>query len=556
MKFLKTIKQSTKTSVFVLVFALTSVFIIGTGSRNFELARNLDIFNTLFRELVVNYVDDISPSELIKTGIDEMLYSLDPYTNFIPESQIEDMRFITTGQYGGIGALIMPRDEYTIIAEPYEGFPAHKAGLLAGDKILEINGQSAAGMAADEVRQLLKGQPGTTLSLTISREGESGRINKDIVREVVQVDNIPYYGMVDPTTAYIRLSSFTQTASREVREAFNDLREKHQVESLILDLRGNGGGLLHEAVNITNFFVPRNQLIVSTKGKLQERNSTHRTLNNPIDLEIPLVVLVNSGSASASEIVAGAIQDLDRGLVVGQRTFGKGLVQNVVNLSYNTQLKVTVAKYYIPSGRSIQAIDYAQRNEDGSVATIPDSLKSPFSTRAGRTVFDGGGIEPDIPVDAPVPGHITRALFSQMMIFDYANDFFRRNKSIAPPGEFRITDDIYQDFVRFVTSRNFHYSTASEGLLNELQKVSRKEKYYHSVQNELDQLQASIMASKEGDFITFRQEIQHILQQEIVARYYHQKGRAISSLTDDPELKVALEVLSNKEQYKRYLAGK
>lgn len=555
MNLLKKIPRKARTALLVVVLAGASVFLMSSGSRNFELAKNLDIFNSLFRELVINYVDDFNPADLMQTGIDEMLFNLDPYTNFIPESQLEDMRFITTGQYGGIGAVIMSRGEYTIIAEPYEGFPAHQAGLLAGDRILQINGRSAKGLSTEDVRQLLKGQPGTTLTVTVEREGENAPLPISMERRVVQVDNIPYYGMVDETTGYIMLNSFTQSASREVREALNHLRSNYPLESLILDLRGNGGGLLHEAVNITNLFIPRNELVVSTRGRIAERNSSHRTLNNPIDTEIPIVVLVNRGSASASEIVAGAIQDLDRGIVLGQRTFGKGLVQNVVNLSYNTQLKVTVAKYYIPSGRSIQAIDYAHRNEDGSVAAIPDSLKTPFKTRKGRTVYDGGGIEPDFPVEAFNPAHITRALFGQLMIFDYANDFYRRNPSISSPSEFRITDEVYQDFISFVNNRNFSYTTASEKALMELKEVSMQEKYFSAIREEYEKLSQGLLRNKDEDLLNFRKEIEMLLREEIVSRYYHQKGRVMARLVDDTELSQAISLLASKDQYRAMLSG-
>ncbi len=555
MKLIRRFHLKTRTTLIILTLAGASLLLMSAGSKNFELAKNLDIFNSLFRELVIHYVDDINPSDLIKTGVDEMLYNLDPYTNFIPESQIEDMRFMTTGQYGGIGAVILSRDGSTMIAEPYEGFPAQKAGLLPGDKILSINDDPVTSFTSDEVSQLLKGQPGTPLSITIEREGEPQPLVKSLEREVVQVKNIPYYGMADETTGYIRLNGFTQNAGREVREAFMDLRSNHQLEGVIIDLRGNGGGLLHEAVNIVNLFVPKNELVVSTRGKIEERNSTHKTLNDPIDTEIPLIVMVNSGSASASEIVAGAIQDLDRGVILGQRTFGKGLVQNVVNLSYNTQLKVTVAKYYIPSGRCIQAIDYANRNEDGSVATIPDSLKVAHKTRKGRTVYDGGGIEPDFMVAAPNPANVTRALYGQLMIFDYANDFYRRNAAIASPEEFTVTDEIYQDFVSFVNQKDFDYLTLSEKLLMDLKKASSEEKYFSAIEEEYEELRQRMMHNKDEDLITFRNEIEELLKEEIVSRYYHQKGRVMAALVDDPDLTQALELFAHDQQYQVLLAG-
>jgi len=555
MNFFRKINAKIRILLIIAILVTSSVLLTAFGSRNFEIAKNLDIFASLFRELVINYVDDVNPAELMKTGIDEMLYSLDPYTNFIPESQIEDMRFMTTGQYGGIGALITTRGQYTIITEPYEGFPANKAGLLPGDRILEISGQSVRGMGSEDVRELLKGQPGTTINLLIEREGEPKPLLKPVTREVVTISNLPYFGMLNENTGYIKLTGFTQNAGREVRDAFIELRQNNKLESIVLDLRGNGGGLLNEAVNITNLFVEKNKLVVSTQGKLVERNTNHRTLNNPIDTEIPLVVLVDRGSASASEIVAGAFQDFDRGVIIGHRTFGKGLVQNVIPLSYNTQLKVTVAKYYIPSGRCIQAIDYAQRNEDGSVAMIPDSLKKAFTTQNGRVVYDGGGIEPDIVMPPQMLSNISIALLTRFLIFDYANHFYRKNSSIPPAGEFEITDAIYNDFVAFLSDKDYEYETRSERLLAELKQASKNEKYFGAIESEYEALRQKIIHNKEEDLITFRGELSELLKEEIVTRYYFQKGRVLATLSNDPEVARALEILSNGNGYRNILAG-
>jgi carboxyl-terminal processing protease len=532
-----------------IAITLTTVFSTAYVSNNFEIVKNLDIFNTMFRELVINYVDEVNTAELIKTGIDEMLESLDPYTNFIPESQIEDYRFMTTGQYGGIGALIMRRGNYIFISETYEGFPADKAGLLPGDKILKINDQEARNRSQEEVSSLLKGQPGTEVVMEIERSGHDEVLTKVLVREVVRIDNIPYYGLLDDKTGYIKLTSFTQNAGREVRDAFNNLRNEHGIENLVLDLRGNGGGLLNEAVNITNLFVEKNKIVVETKGKIRERNTTHRTLNNPIDKEIPLVVLVDRASASASEIVAGAIQDFDRGVIIGQRTFGKGLVQNVVPLSYNTQLKVTVAKYYIPSGRCIQAIDYAQRHEDGSVAAIPDSLKVAFETLRGRTVYDGGGIEPDVFISPMSLSNVSIALLTNFHIFDFANHYYRNKNEILPADQFEITDEIFSDFMKFLEGKDYSYTTESERYIERLKRVTKDEKYHESIEQELNQIKARIQETKKDDLITFRPEIEMMLKNEIVGRYYKQKGRVVSSLNDDPEIKEALRVFQSPETY-------
>lgn len=553
---MKTIRKYYRKPLTIAAFVaivLTSVISTAYVSKNFEIVKNLDIFNTLFRELVVNYVDEINTAELIKTGIDEMLYSLDPYTNFIPESEIEDFRFMTTGQYGGIGALIMRRGDYIFISETYEGFPADKAGLLPGDKIIKINDQSARSRTQEEVSSLLKGQPGTEVVIEIQRGGYEENLVISMEREVVRIDNIPYYGLVGDKTGYIKLTSFTQNAGREVRDAFNNLRNEHNIENIILDLRGNGGGLLNEAVNITNLFVDRNKVVVQTKGKIAERNTTHRTLNNPIDKEIPLVVLVDRASASASEIVAGAIQDFDRGVIIGQRTFGKGLVQNVVPLSYNTQLKVTVAKYYIPSGRSIQAIDYAVRAEDGSVSHIPDSLKVPFETANGRVVFDGGGIEPDIENDPMTLSNISLALLTQFHIFEFANEFYRQNESIPAADQFEITEEIFNEFLKFLEGRDYSYTTESELYVKRLKSIAQKEKYFSSIEQQIKDIEQRIAQSKEKDLITFSDEIKFILKNEIAGRYYKQRGRIISTLSDDPDILEALNLFNNPKKYQALL---
>lgn len=542
-----------KSIFLILVFSSAAVLLTGAGSRNFEVTKNLDIFTTLFRELVVNYIDDFNISEVMKTGIDEMLESLDPYTNFISEAEIEDVRMMTTGQYGGIGARIQLRDDRIMITEPYEGFPAYKAGLLPGDFIIEINNQSLQGRDADEVRTLLQGQPGTTLNLLIERDGN--RWNESIGREVIRVANIPYYGMLDETTAYIKLTGFTRRAGREVRDALLDMKKEHPVESIVLDLRGNGGGLLHEAVNITNLFIEKEKIVVNTRGRLEDRTSVHRTLNDPIDKEIPLIVLVDRASASASEIVAGAIQDYDRGVIVGHRTFGKGLVQNVVPLSYNTQLKITVAEYFIPSGRGIQAINYAERHPDGSVSKIPDSLKVAHKTKGGRIVYDGGGIDPDIEVEQPLQGSITRALRTELMIFDYANHFYRQHDSISEPRAFFITDEIFNDFSKFITQQGFTYETDSERMLSRLQNAAEKEQYYGAMDTQIQSLRSIINEEKSKDLVTFRTEIEHLLRQEIISRYYYREGRVIVSLDDDPDVEKALELLADRNMFQSILAG-
>ena len=542
-----------QTIVMAMVFAIATLVLTSAGSRNFEITRNLDIFSTLFRELVVNYVDDINVSEVMRKGIDEMLESLDPYTVFISEAEIEDARFMTTGQYGGIGARVSERNNRMMIREAYQDFPAYKAGLQPGDIILEINGQSLEGRSEDEVRTFLQGQPGTTINLLFERDGQQSNISLE--REVIRIPNIPHFSMLDENTAYVKLTGFTRRASREVRDALVELKEENEVQHVILDLRGNGGGLLHEAVNIANLFLDKGKLIVNTKGRLEDRTSTHSTLNDPLDREIPLVVLTDRASASASEIVAGAIQDYDRGVVIGNRTFGKGLVQNVVPLSYNTQLKVTIAEYFIPSGRGIQAINYAERRPDGSVAQIPDSLKVAFETLAGRKVYDGGGIDPDIVVDRPERGAVITALQRQFMIFDFANRYYKEHESIEEPTSFHITDAIYADFKDFLEANDFSYETDSERLLNRLKAATERENYYDAVSAEITRLSEIVEQEKTRDLLTFRAEIEQMLREEIVSRYYYRKGRVIVSLDDDPDVERALQLFADRQAYDGILAG-
>jgi len=551
-------KRVVKIGISAIVFLSGTLLLQAQNSnqQGFEIMRNLDIYSTLIKELNQDYVDNINPGNLTEIGIDAMLESLDPYTNYIPESEVEDYKFITTGQYGGIGALIHQQGEYVVISEPYENSPAMKSGLKAGDKILEINGLQAKNKTYDEVSTFLKGQAGTTVNLLIERDGESFPFLKSITREIIKIDNIPYYGFVDPNIGYIKLIGFTQNAGKEVKQAFLKLKETNELKGIILDVRGNGGGLLNEAVEISNIFVERNQEIVSTKGKQTDKNRIHATMNPPVDLNIPVVVMVDNQSASASEILAGAMQDLDRGVILGQKTFGKGLVQNVVPLSYNAQLKITVAKYYIPSGRCIQAIDYSHKNKDGIFAKIPDSLIRSFKTKHGRTVYDGGGIIPDIKTKSRRFSNIAMTLYSKFLIFDYATLFSRQHSTIPPTPEFEITDTIYNDFLAFLSDKKYDYTTRSEQTLDQLKKDAERESYLTAIQQEYDHLKAKMQENKKEDLNKYQDQIRELLKMEIVSRYYYQKGKIQSSLKQDPDIAIAISTLKDPEKYNAILSGK
>lgn len=525
------------------------------GNKDLELVKNLDIYYTLFRELNRYYVDETDPEELVTTSIEAMLSSLDPYTTFIPESGMDDFQFQTTGEYGGIGSLIRRSGSSVMIADPYDGFPAAKAGIRAGDLILKIDGVSTQDMVIESVSDKLKGKPGTELVLTIERYGKVKPLNYRLIREKISIKNVPYYGMIDQGIGYIRISNFTTGAGKEVERALNSLKEEHELKSLVLDLRANPGGLLIEAVRICNIFVDKGEMIVSTRGKMEQWDSEYSTTSEPLDTEIPLVVMVNRGSASASEIVAGALQDLDRAVVIGQRTFGKGLVQTSRPLIYNAQLKVTTAKYYIPSGRCIQALDYSHRNEDGSVGIIPDSLISEYSTKHGRLVYDGGGIEPDFEVQSERLSQITIQLFTQSMFFDFATRYRNTREEIDSPETFSLSDEDYGLFKAFIKEKNFEFQTASEKAFADLMQIAKREKYYALAEDEFSSLEEKLIHNNLKDLETFEKEIRQILQEEIVNRYYFQAGRILAQIQEDVQLEKAKEILNTPGTLKEVLAG-
>jgi carboxyl-terminal processing protease len=552
----ETMKKTKRRIIYAgVIILLLSAGFTSIGNKDLELVKNLDIYYTLFRELNMFYVDDTDPEELVTTSINAMLSSLDPYTTYIPESEMDDFRFQTTGEYGGIGSLIRRSGNYTIIADPYKGFPADKAGMRAGDKILMINGIGVENIPIESVSETLKGKPGTEIDLTIERYGEEEPLDFTLVREKISIPNVPYYGMLDDHTGYISLSNFTTGAGQEVEDALKTLKDQHDLYSLVLDLRGNPGGLLLEAVRVCNLFVDKGELVVKTRGKVKQWDQDYMTLQEPADKDIPLVVLINSGSASASEIVAGALQDLDRAVLVGTRTFGKGLVQTSRPLKYNAQLKVTTAKYYIPSGRCIQALDYTHRNEDGSVGYIPDSLISEYKTRNGRPVYDGGGIQPDFEVESALPAEITLQLYTQNLIFDYATRFRSENERIDPPQIFRISDEDYDLFKTFIEGQDFEFKTSSEKAFDQLVTLAKREKYYDIAEEELSSLEEKLSHNNLKDLVTFQEEIRQILNEEIVNRYYYQAGRIISRNLDDVQLDKALEVLAEPGVVREVLKG-
>ncbi len=547
--------KKTKNLIIALSISASAFLSYGFADNYFELSKNLDIFSTLLKELNTYYVDDTKPGELMKTGIDAMLNSLDPYTNYIPESAIEDYRFMTTGQYGGIGALIHKDSNQIIVSEPYEGFPAFKAGLKAGDILLQVDENKVEGKNSGQISKLLRGQSGSSLNVTIQRPNVSEPMVKKIVRETIKISDVPYYKMLDNEVGYIKLSSFTQTASNEFIAAFSELKEKGMKE-LVFDLRGNGGGLLIEAVDIVNIFIPKGKKVVETRGKLKKWDAIYTTRKEPLDITIPVAILVDGGSASASEIVAGTLQDYDRVVIVGRQTFGKGLVQQTRPLSYNAQLKVTVAKYYIPSGRCIQRIDYSNKDKRGKAQTVPDSLISSFKTVVNkRPVQDGKGIKPDLFTEEENIGMISATLMRKFHIFNYATLYYLSHATIAEAKEFQLSDDEYNKFIEYLGDKKYNYSTQSEEILKELKEVAKNEKYFGGAEEEYTALLEKLTPNRKNDLIKFKLELKLLLENEIISRYYYQNGRIEQSLNTDSDVKEALLLLKDKKKYNEILDG-
>lgn len=540
--------------VALLISSIGVFFSFKTDDRYFEIAKNLDIFATMFRELNALYVDEVNPTKSIRTGIEAMLKDLDPYTNFFPEDDIEDYMTMTTGKYNGIGASVITTNNRRLISMIFEDSPAAQAGLKIGDEVLKINNVVIADKDDVTIGKLLKGQTGTTAILTIKRFGENKPMDVKVARGIVKTPNVPHYGMINEEVGYVQLKDFSQTAAKEVKAAISEMKEDG-MKKLIFDLRGNPGGLLNMAIEISNFFLPKGQLIVETKGKVADWNKKYLGNEAPFDIEMPVVVLINSRSASASEIVSGSLQDYDRAVLIGQRSFGKGLVQTTRPLTYNTQMKITTAKYYIPSGRCIQAIDYSHRNEDGSVGKIPDSLKSAFKTKNGRVFYDGGGVEPDIYTEPHRVPDVLKNLTKQGEIFDFATKYYYENKDKKVDSTFHLTDSEYQQFKTWLLSQQFDYETNSEKQLTALVSASKDEDTYKDISPAIESIKGKLEVQKKQELDKYKIEIKEALEEEIVVRYHFSKAAKFLSFERDREVQEALKLFKDMGRYKKILAG-
>ena len=522
------------------------------NDRLFAIAKSIDIFASLIRELDTYYVDQIDPEQLLTVGIQAMLEELDPYTEFIPEEESDDFRMLTTGEYAGVGALIGNRGEGNIVIMPYTGFPAQNGGIRIGDLLLKVDSISVLKKTTSEVSELLKGPANTGVTVTVKRGEDT--LQFSLNRKKISLKNVPFYGKLDEKTGYIKLSDFTTNASAEVRNALVSLKAQGATQ-IVLDLRDNPGGLINEAVEIVNLFIPKGKEVVKTIGKLQQVNYTYKTTKTPVDKEIGVIVLINERSASAAEIVAGALQDYDRAVLLGQKSFGKGLVQTTLPLSFNTQIKITTAKYYIPSGRCIQAIDYAKSREDGSAGTVPDSLRKAFKTANGRVVLDGAGIEPDEKVKEGSYAPISYTLVAGNHVFDFATSYFYKYPTLASPSAFQVTEEVFADFKKFLEGKEYDYTTYSEKSVQDMEKYLAKESYFDEVKEQLEQIKSKVNHSKENDLDTHKKEIKKILSEEIVSRYYFQEGMIEASLQGDPVIELAKEYFASPVRMTKTLAG-
>ena len=535
--------------------ALLTVLFIGMSTtmktdhgRYFEISKNIEIFTNLYKELNTHYVDDLDPAPVMRVGIDAMLEALDPYTNYISETEIEGYRYITEGKYNGVGAHFEMIDGYVTLTEPFKDSPADKAGLKAGDQIIAVDGQNAEGRSEEQVREILKGFPGTEVELTVRRPGQAKELKINMMRAEVSVPNVPYFGMVSDDIGYVALTTFTREAGRNVANAVKELQtENENLKGVIFDLRGNGGGLLTEAVNVSNVFIPKGELVVTTRGKVKDRDRSFKTLNKPVDEEIPLIVLINKNSASASEIVSGVLQDLDRGVLIGQRSYGKGLVQNTHDVGYNSKIKLTIAKYYIPSGRCIQSVEY----DDGEPVDIDDAKRAKFQTRNGRTVLDGGGVSPDIKIDQDDDSEILNTLRDEFIIFKYATQYTLDHETIGKAEEFRF--EKWDNFLQFLAKNNFDFNTKSEELLTDMKKRAEVDGYLNT--QDLQELEQKIIAAKKRDLEKYKAEIVDMIEKEIVSRYHYQRGKIQIGLRNDLEIVKAVELLNDQSKYNSILSG-
>ena len=548
MKFIKTRK-------WLIIMVLAVVGLAANRKTDhgkyFEISKNIEIFTNLYKELNTYYVDDVDPSKLMRTGVDAMLNSLDPYTNYISESDIEGYRYITEGKYNGVGAAFDKTMDFVFITDVFDSSPAQKAGLKPGDKILAVDGKSAVNRSVDEVGDILKGAAGTDVELTINRpqlNGSDKNMKIKVVRDEVTEQNVPYYGMLNDQVGYVVLTTFTRDAGENVKKAFVELKEKNpNIKGVIFDLRDNGGGLLNEAVNICNIWIPKGEMVVTTKGKVVDWDRSFKTLNPSVDEQMPIVVLVDKGTASASEIVSGTLQDYDRAVVMGQRSYGKGLVQNMRDIGYNSKLKLTTAKYYVPSGRCIQAVSY----DKGKPVEVADSVRAVFKTRAGRTVLDGGGIKPDVLLNKSGDFGLMKTLKEKFLLFDYVTMFTLKNEKIEEPEKFRFTQ--FDDFVEFLNKKNFQYDSESEKLLKKLKEEAVKDKYSATIEGELKAIETKIKSDKKNDLLKHKDEIIDEIEREIIARYYYEKGKIKIALRNDIEIQEAIKVLQDAPRYKTLL---
>ena len=521
----------------------------------FEVSKNLDIFNALVKEVEMFYVDSVDVEKTVRRGVNSMLGSLDPYTEYYPEQEMDKLKMMTTGEYGGIGSYIRGRQEGGVyIIEPFEGMPAALAGLQAGDRILAIDTVDVTEKSSDEVSNLLKGVPNTKMVLKIQRPNEKKPREVELLRKQILVDQVTYYGVRGDGVGYIYLKGFTDKSAQEVKNAFEDLKKNHQIKSLILDLRNNGGGLLESATQIVSMFVPKGKEVVSTKGKISQWDRTYRTANEPLDTVMPMAVLINGNSASAAEIVSGSLQDMDRAVLVGQRSFGKGLVQSTRELPYNGSVKITMSKYYIPSGRCIQQMDYTHRKADGSVAAIPDSLTSVFYTSKGRPVRDGGGVRPEFEIEEEEVPTMMYYLATDFVLLDFVTNWAQKHKTIPPVEEFTVSDEDFEAFKNYAKEKNFTYDRQSEKVLKNLKEIAKFEGYMNSDSTIFNELEARLTPNLDRDFELYKDQIKKLMASEIIKRYYFQKGELLESLKDDEVLEKAIEVLGNQELYNKTLS--